>query len=146
MEIIRSTDHAALATVDETGIPYCVPITPAYIDGALYFHCTPASSRKSVNLQSNPRCSVLFVASDKTLEEEFSVDYASAIVDGIAEEVTEPEEKKAVLEKFLDRHTPHNAPEKNEAYVREGVDYVKVWKIKILNISGKARTPGNWEK
>ncbi len=92
LDIIQSTDHAALATVDAAGVPYCVPITPAYIDGALYFHCSPAKSRKSENLQNNPRCSVLFIAGDKTLPEEFSVDYASAIVDGLAEEVSDPEQ------------------------------------------------------
>ena len=146
LEIVRSTEHAAMATVDEAGVPYCVPITPVYIDGALYFHSTPAKSRKGENLQNNPRCSVLFIASDKTLEAEYSVDYASAIVDGLAEEVSDPERKKAILRKFLERHTPHNPLEKNEAYIQEALDHLKVWKITILSVSGKARTPAKWEK
>lgn len=145
LKIIRSADHAALATVDPAGVPYCVSITPVYIDGAIYFHCTAGKSRKSANLESNPRCSLLFVAASKILPEAYDVEYGSAIVDGLAEEVYKPDEKKAILEKFLAIHAPHNALEMNEAYIQKWFDYVKIWKIKILKVSGKARTPANWE-
>lgn len=145
LKIIRSADQAAIATVDQAGVPYCVSITPAYIDGAIYFHGTAGKSRKSENLESNPRCSLLFVAASKILPEAYDVEYGSAIVDGLAEEVREPEEMKAVLEKFLALHAPENAPEKNEAYIQKWFSHVRIWKIKILKVSGKARTPALWE-
>ena len=40
-EVVEGTDHAVLATVDDEGNPYGVPITPVAADRKrIYFHAT----------------------------------------------------------------------------------------------------------
>lgn len=42
LEIVCTTDHAVLSTVDAVGVPYGVPISPVYVDGLLYIHVRSA--------------------------------------------------------------------------------------------------------
>ncbi|MDF2839216.1 MAG: putative nitroimidazole resistance protein, partial [Evtepia sp.] len=39
LEVLKNCEYATLATVNPDGTPYCIPISPAMMDGALYFHC-----------------------------------------------------------------------------------------------------------
>ncbi|MFJ5986805.1 pyridoxamine 5'-phosphate oxidase family protein [Lentzea sp. NPDC092896] len=47
-----------VATIGRNGLPHLAPMWFAWVDGALVF-CTDRKSQKIVNLQRDPRCSVL---------------------------------------------------------------------------------------
>lgn len=38
LKVIKHTHHAVLATVGPDGTPYAVPVTPLYLNNAIYFH------------------------------------------------------------------------------------------------------------
>ncbi len=145
LEVVRHTDHAVLGTVDAAGFPYAVPISPVWVDGALYFHCSKSErGRRTANLRQNPRVSVCFVGRAETavdeLPDNFSVNYASAIVAGRAELVTgEAERRKIALALGL-RHGPVAGARAVEAYYEAFGQGIAIWKITVDSVSGKARS------
>lgn len=140
LELIAETAHCVLASADAAGVPYAVPVTPVFANGALYFHGTAKpSSRKNANLQMNPEVSLCFIGKAQTLPEEYSVDYASVVVAGRASPVTDEVELREALRALLARHAPGNAPEKNEKYIESGLEFTQVWKVEIESVTGKAR-------
>jgi PPOX class probable F420-dependent enzyme len=52
-----------VATIGRTGLPHLAPMWFAWVDGELVF-CTDRKSQKIVNLQRDPRCSVLAEAGE----------------------------------------------------------------------------------
>ena len=144
IEVIRHTEHATLATADASGQPYITPISPVYLDGALYFHCAAdPKGRRYTNLLKNPKVSVCFVGRGETavdeLPDEFSVNYASAVVEGRAELVKDEAEKKRIALAIAGRHVPQAGAEKMAKYYEAGHKGIVVWKITVSSITGKAR-------
>lgn len=131
LRIIRAAEHAVISTADSTGVPYGVPVTPA-LEGEtkLYFHSSRAVSRRADNMLDNPSVSVLFTAHAQTVPEEFSVNYATAIVAG-----------RAAL--VLARHAPDVEPETIAKRLDEGLRTVSVWRVDIERVSGKSR---GWDR
>ncbi len=144
--VVKHTPHAVLGTVDASGTPYAVPITTVYSDDdkAIYFHTAAVETgRRYQNLMQNPKVSLCFVgradvASDE-LPDEFSVNYASAIVAGRAVLIKDEAEKKRIALMIAGRHVPQAGREAMEKYYAAGNKGIIVWKIEIDSISGKAR-------
>ncbi|WP_293703988.1 pyridoxamine 5'-phosphate oxidase family protein [uncultured Parasutterella sp.] len=142
-EVIRHTPHAVLATADASGQPYGVPISPALVGNELIFHGTAADGRKWENLRQNPKVTVTFVGRGETASDElpgeFSVNYASAIVTGVASKVTDEAEKEKLAKAIAMRQVPQAGKEGIDKYYEAFNKGIQVWKIKITSISGKAR-------
>ena len=92
--------------------------------------------RKNRCLQSHPRVCLTFVEDAQVVQERFTTRYRSAVAFGTAEEVSDPAEKTAALEKLCGRYTPDMGREavgrELEAAPRTGV-----WRIRIEAITGK---------
>lgn len=140
LRVIRASDHAVISTVDASGIPYGVPVTPV-LEGEthLYFHSTRAVSRRSDNMLDNPTVSLCFVTDAKVVEEEFSVDYASAIVAGRAAMVIDETERHHAMELLCARHVPHVSAETIAQQIESGLKSVSIWRVDIEHVSGKSR-------
>lgn len=142
-EVIRHTPHAVLATVDASGQPYGVPISPALVGDELVFHGTAADGRKWENLRQNPKVTVTFVGRGETASDElpgeFSVNFASAIVSGVASKVTDEAEKEKLAKAIAMRQVPQAGKEGIDHYYKAFGKGIQVWKIKINSITGKAR-------
>ena len=146
LNVIRKSTHATVGTCDTDGNPYVCPVTPVLLgDDKLYFHCAAApGGRRSTNLGMNPRVSVCFIAADETLPEQFSVNYASAVVSGRATLVTDEAERHASMQALLARHAPGNTPEHNKQYIDAAFQFVAMWRIDIESVTGKARDLAAW--
>ncbi len=73
----------------------------------------------------------------EVLPDSFSTRYESVIVDGEVEEVSR-EEKEAALEVLVRKCAPIFI-EKGREYIKNSWDEVRVFKMKISTLSGKAR-------
>lgn len=147
LEIVCTTDHAVLSTVDAVGVPYGVPISPVYVDGLLYIHCLSLpGGRKTDNMLANSRVSVCFIRKQDTLPEHFSVDYESAIVAGRAVQVTDPAEWHEALVALCLRHTPTRPLEDVEKEIRTHAKATAVWRIDIDSVTDKARAGSRVKK
>lgn len=144
IEIIKNTPHCLIATVDKSGTPYVTPITAVYFEGAVYFHsAADPNGRRYQNVLQNPKVSMAWVGRGETASDElpgeFSVNYASAIVEGEISRIKDEAEKKRIAAAFAQRHVPQAGKEGFEKYYAAMSKGIVFWKVKILSMSGKAR-------
>jgi hypothetical protein len=142
--VIRHTPHAVLCTADASGQPYGVPVSPVLVGNYLVFHgAADPNGRKWENMRENAKVSVTFVGRAETASDEipkdFSVNYASAIVTGIAIPVTDEAEKKEFSRALARRHVPEAGDQGFEDYYTKLGAYIQLWKIEITKVTGKAR-------
>jgi nitroimidazol reductase NimA-like FMN-containing flavoprotein (pyridoxamine 5'-phosphate oxidase superfamily) len=136
--------YAVLATVNDDGSPYCVPLSIVRDGEWIYFHCARAG-HKIDNLKSRNRVCLSCVGDAAEPPDHFTVVYESAIVSGPAEEVPDDAEKIRALRLLCERHTPANMAAFDAEMNRE-YKATAVWKIHIEEISGKQRQPLKAEK
>lgn len=136
VRILEEGQYGILSTAGSNGYAYGVPISYAYVNGCIYFHCA-VEGQKLDNLEYNNRVSFCVVGAATTLPQSFSVNYESTVVFGKAVEVFE-NEKQAALEALVSKYSP--------AFREEGLKYIKnssgaarVFKIEVEHITGKAR-------
>lgn len=73
LEVLRDCEYATLATVNEDGTPYCIPISPVLVDGCIYFHCA-LEGKKLDNINQNPNVCVSCVRHTKLVPEKFTTE------------------------------------------------------------------------
>ena len=140
LRVIKAAHFAFLTTVGEDGRPYGVPVNAVYCDGVLYFHGTAQKSRKAQNIAATPYVSLTFVAYEKRIGEEHSVDYASAVVEGRAELVTDEAEREKAFLAICKAHAAGPTAEEHRTYARQGGDFASVWRVTVDTMSGKSRS------
>lgn len=135
-QLLLQGEYGVLSTGDPQGQPYAIPLSYAYRDGAIYFHCA-LSGHKLDNLAANPRVCFCVVGRTELLPAEFATRYESVLAFGAASEIT-GEERLAALRWLLEKYSP--------AFLAEGASYIeqheastRVIKIRIDQLSGKAR-------
>ena len=98
-EVFQKAPYATLSLTDEAGKPYAIPISPV-VDEAyhvVYFHCAGHGEKWEL-LAKNPPVCLSAVSYAAAIPNEFSMAYASAVLHGRAEVVTdEAEQVKAML-------------------------------------------------
>ncbi|WP_186431082.1 pyridoxamine 5'-phosphate oxidase family protein [Clostridium sp. BSD9I1] len=136
IEILRKGEYGILSTVNEEGYAYGVPLSYVYINDAIYFHCA-VTGHKLDNIKNNSKTSFCVVGKTQPIAEKFTTNYESAIVFGKAEEVYNDEKYNALVG-ILDKYS--------KGYMELGIEHikgannrVKVIKISIENVTGKAR-------
>jgi nitroimidazol reductase NimA-like FMN-containing flavoprotein (pyridoxamine 5'-phosphate oxidase superfamily) len=97
--------YAVLATVNGDGSPYCVPICAVRDEWHIYFHCAK-EGQKITNIKANPKVCLTYVGGAAVIEKEFTVAYESAVVCGVAEEVTADQEKIRALRILCQKLAP----------------------------------------
>lgn len=137
MTLLRETEWGVLATVDEAGWPYAVPVNHAVVDGALIIHCATVG-HKLDNLAFNPKVSYCAVTQAETLPLELATRYASVIVFGRAELLTDDSEKRAAL-RALGLRFAVGHPELVDREVEKDLFRTAVVRIRIERATGKAR-------
>lgn len=115
---------------------YGVPVSPARIGEAVYFHGAPEGKK----LQCLAACpEVTVTAVDSVSPAFFSVNYRSAILRGRVAAVEDEAEKRAALRAISKRY----CPEQMESFDRYAAGMLKktcVWRIDVTEIAGKERT------
>ena len=134
------TDNCAfsvMATVNPDGSPYCIPLSPARDGEWLYFHCAH-EGQKTKNIKHENRVCITCVGEIKVIPRDFGIEYESAVINGVAFEVTDREEKIRALALISRRYTPEDMDIFDEA-IQRNIERTAVWKIRIDEISGKGR-------
>ena len=131
-----------LATEYE-GQPFIKPTVFVYDEAehAIYIHGA-LQGRMRTNLEINPRVSFCIAEMGRLLPAETAmevgVEYASAVVFGEVELVTDAEQARHGLQLLMDRFFPHLKPGIDyREIIREELDITAVYRIKIDSWSGK---------
>lgn len=129
-------DTAILSTVSKNNEPYGIPLSYCFIDNSIYFH-SAVEGKKLEHFKHNKLISFCVVGNTEILPNKFSTKYESVIASGKIEEVFD-NEKQIGLEGLLHKYSP-DFLEKGIIYITGLNEKTKVFKIKINNLTGKAR-------
>ena len=94
--VLETCPYAVLSTTDDEGLPYGIPVSPAVLDGVIYFH-SAKHGMKSKLLREHSDVCLVGVRDVVPLPEAYSTEYASAVVHGTVAEVTDDAERIAAL-------------------------------------------------
>ena len=136
-DVLERCDYATLAMTDEQGQPYCVPISPAMVDGSLCFH-SARHGRKADILRANPAVCVSAVCDVRPVPADFTTEFSSAIAFGTAAELVDDAEKIAALRALCQRYAASNMEGFDEA-IERSLHRTAVWKVSIDSITGKQK-------
>ena len=135
--VVDQCAYSVIATVNQDGSPYCIPISPAREGRWPYFHCAH-EGHKIDNLRQRNKVCLSCVRGQEAIPGKFTLKYKSAVIFGTAAEVTDGEEKIHALNLICKRYTPGNMAAFDKA-IENQLDATAIWKIHIDEISGKAK-------
>ena len=136
-KILNKCTSGVLSVIGDDGYPYGVPVSYAYSDGKIFFHCAKEGHKVDA-IKNNPKVSFTVIAQDDVIPEKYGTDFASVIAFGRASFVEDPEE-------MLRSHIPIIEKYSNE-YYDGGIEYfnkakaaMRMVKIDIEHITGKGK-------
>jgi len=137
LRLLRRAEYGILSSVGPDGQPYGVPLSFCVTDDQIYFHCA-AEGHKLDNIAANRQVSFCVVGDTEVLPDRFGTRYESAIVFGRAEEVFDRDKQRgleALVSKYSADFMDHGLK-----YIEKLFPQVRVFRIRIERITGKART------
>lgn len=145
-------DNAAfgtLATINEDGTPYCIPISYVRHEDSIYIH-SAFQGTKMNNIKSNPKITMSFVGAVKVpfpnVESKssikgssvFTTEFESAVITGTALIIEDIEEKIFGLRLICQKYTPDNMRFFDET-ISSAINITCVIRIDIESITGKRK-------
>lgn len=135
-EILKKHNTCTLALSGDDGYPYSLPISYAYIDGKIYFHCAKVGHKIDA-VKSNKKVSLSVIDSDEVIEEKYTNKYKSVIVFGKARII----ENKDEIYKNCVQMTKIICPTANKSGIKEEaerfINETAVVEITPEHITGK---------
>lgn len=133
--ILLNGEYGILSTVNEDGTPYGVPLSYAYADGIIYFHCAKDVGHKVDNLEHQPNACFTVVGSTEVLPAKFSTKYESVIAFG---KVQKAADKLLGLRLLVEKYSP-DFMEKGRVYAESSLETVAVYELVIDHMTAKGR-------
>ena len=135
-EVLRDSEYVTLATINSDGTPYCIPISAVLVGNALYFHCA-AEGQKLTNINKNSAVCLSGVRYAKTVPENFTTEYESAVASGSCKIVQNEEEKIMAMRALCEKYATDNM-ENFDAAMAKSFHRVTVCRVDIVQITGKS--------
>lgn len=136
-KVLQKARFGTLATINEDGWPYAVPMAFALVGDTLYFH-SAKRGQKLENLKRDARASFTAVLYANNVPERFEVVFASAIARGpvriIADETERMDAMRAICEKYSAEYVDTPAYERT----MKGMPAVVMFALEIQQLRGKA--------
>lgn len=136
-DVLETCPYAVLSTTDDAGRPYSIPVSPAVLNGAIYFHAAKHGEKARL-LREHPDVCLVGVRDVVPLPEEYATEYASAVVRGTIAEVADDAERIAALRAIVERYAAENLASFDTALADE-LSRTVVWKITPTEVTAKAR-------
>ena len=136
-EVADKCEWATLGLIDPSGEPYAIPISIVCEDRHLYFHSAQGGFKIEC-LRHYAQVCVSCVGDTHRLADAFTTEFESAVLRGVAVEVTDEQEKIHALRLLCQRHTPTNMDNFDEAISRS-LFRTAVWRIDVADVTGKRK-------
>ena len=134
--MLRSCSSGVLAVHGDDDYPYAVPLSFAYEDGKLFFHCARVG-HKIDSIERNEKASFCVIAADDVVQSTFTTHFRSAIVFGRARVLAEEGEKRHALECLAQKYSPDYL-EAADAEIDGDWKRVCVIELSVEHFTGKA--------
>lgn len=135
-EIMNRCTNGVLSVNGDNGYPYGVPVSYAYADGRIYFHCAREGYKVDL-LKKDPHVSFTVVAQDDIIPEDFNTLYISAIAFGRARLVDDPEEMRKIHGYIIDKYSKGHE-ESGGRYLDSSISEIYMVEITVDHITAKA--------
>lgn len=135
-EILNSCTSGVMSVNGDRGYPYGVPISYAYMNGKIYFHCSREGYKVDL-LKSDPKVSFTVIAQDKIIPEEYNTLYLSVIAFGTVRLIDDPAEMKKIHRYIVDKYSK-GYEEGGEKYLEDSINDIYMAEITIDHVTGKA--------
>lgn len=137
LAVLDTAEYGVLSVTGEDGVPYGVPINFVRDGDTLIFHCAP-EGRKLVCMRHQPRVSFCAVGRTRVLPGQFSTEYESAVVEGMATIIEEEARKIADLRKLCEKYSAEYL-DAAETYIRGSLHRTAIFEIRMEFITGKGK-------
>ena len=135
-EIMNRCTNGVLSINGDNGYPYGVPVSYAYADGRIYFHCAREGYKVDL-LKKDPHVSFTVVAQDDIIPEDFNTLYISAIAFGRARLIDDPEEMRKIHGYIIDKYSKGHE-ESGGRYLDSSISEIYMVEITVDHITAKA--------
>ena len=125
-----------LAVHGDDGYPYAVPLSYAYEDGKLWFHCARTGHKLDAILR-DPKVTFCVVDRDQVVPLEYTTYFRSVILFGKARVLEDPAEIRTALEKLALRYAPEDSEAHREAILEKELPAVVVVEVTVEHLCGK---------
>jgi len=109
-EILLKAPVGNIATINENGYPYVVPVHFVYYEDKIYIHGLPVG-QKICNILSNEKiCFQIYDMKGLILDNSpcgINTEYESIVMTGTATVIEDHDLKKTVLNEIVNKYTPH---------------------------------------
>jgi nitroimidazol reductase NimA-like FMN-containing flavoprotein (pyridoxamine 5'-phosphate oxidase superfamily) len=135
-KILLEGEYGVLSTQGSNGYSYGIPLSYAYKDGSIFFHCA-LEGQKVENIKHCNKVSFCVVGKTQVQPDKFGTVYESAIVFGEASELSGQDKEEALLA-LIEKYSKEYM-EAGRKYIKNSGAATKVFNIKVEHISGKAK-------
>ena len=125
-----------LAVHGDDGYPYAVPLSYAYEDGKLWFHCARTGHKLDAILR-DPKVTFCVVDRDQVVPLEYTTYFRSVILFGKARVLEDPAEIRTALEKLALRYAPEDSEAHREAILEKELPALVAIEVTMEHLSGK---------
>lgn len=139
--LLKNSEYAILATINEDNTPYCIPFSPVVEGDFIYFHGA-LEGQKVENIKRSSNVCVTCVGNTRLVPENFTTEYESAVAHGVCEIVEDSEEKIFALRKICEKFAKSNMENFDKA-IKASLHRTGVFKIEIKSLTGKAKKVKN---
>jgi len=135
VEILKRATSGVLAVSGDDGYPYAVPLSFAYDDGKIYFHCA-LTGHKLDAIARNDKVSFCVIDTDQVVPAEFNTLFRSVIAFGRARLLDRSDDKRKALELLAVRY---DSPldDRLEKEIESQLDRVCLVEITVEHLTGK---------
>jgi len=135
VDILQRATSGVLAVSGDAGYPYAVPLSFAYDDGKIFFHCA-LTGHKLDAIARNDKVSFCVIDTDQVVPAEFNTLFRSVIVFGRARVIDHPSEKRTVLELLAERYESP-LDERLQQEIDSQIERVCLVEVIIEHLTGK---------
>ena len=134
--VLKRGSSGVLAVLGDGGYPYAVPLSYAYADGRLFFHCAKAGHKLDA-IAREPRVSFCVVDQDCVVPEEYTTYFRSVIVFGRASVVEDDAGRRAAAELLARKYCPEESTEGVAAEIDRFWRTLCILELVPKHVSGK---------
>lgn len=135
-ELLRKGEYGYLSLTGKSGA-YGIPISYAWQEDCLYFHCAPEGEKLRRIEECNSAC---FCVVGKTAVQPalFTTGYESLLLFGKIAIVRDDDERMKGLELLVDKYSP-DFKETGLKYAQKSLQRTTIFKLNIERMSGKSK-------
>jgi len=134
--ILQTCSSGVLAVQGDDDYPYAVPLSFAYEDSKLFFHCAK-TGHKLDGIARNEKVSFCVIAADDVQQSTFTTHYRSVIIFGTARVLTDDDEKRYALRRLAEKYSPDYL-EAADAEIEHELQRTGLVEIAVDHMTGKA--------